>query len=816
MFANLILPLPLQRLYTYSIPPELIASAAVGKRVMVQFGSKKFYSGIIRSIHNTAPTEYKTKDILVILDEIPIVNEAQFAFWDWICNYYMSTPGDVLKAALPAGLRIESETNISFNDAFDNVDSLSPREIELLSFIEKLKNTNADKLISESSLKDIPNILRSLVEKGAVFTEEKYAESFRTKTEIFCLINNDLRNKIAFNECFLKLERSKKQLQVFMRYLDFSRFLSEKGKELVRRKDLIVEDSDNAALNALVKKNILLVKTIEISRLENHAADVVGESVLNEFQQKAYDKILNAFSHTPVTLLHGITSSGKTEIYIHLIRDYIAKDKQVLYLLPEIALTTQIINRLKNVFGNKVGVFHSKFSDAERVEVWKNINKPNGYRVILGVRSSVFLPFRDLGLIIVDEEHENTYKQYDPAPRYHARDAAIYLASTIGAKVLLGTATPAVETYHNVMNKKYALVELNKRYKNIELPEIIIIDTLLARKRKQMHTHFSNVLLEKIKETIAANEQIILFQNRRGFSPFVECTSCGWIPRCINCDVSLTYHRFSNNLICHYCGHQVIMPHTCGACANPSITTRGFGTEKIEEDLSILIPGIRTSRMDLDTTKTRKAYEKIICDFEEHKVDVLIGTQMVTKGLDFGNVSLVGILNADNMLNFPDFRAHERSFQLITQVSGRAGRSKRQGTVIIQTSDPENNIIACVVNNDYQKMLDTQLYERRNFNYPPYFRLIRFTLKHKNYQTVERGASLFAEELKKYFGDLVLGPQQPYIGRVSNYFLFNILLKIKRDTPVNKGRTTITNVMNLILSRNDLKNLLINADVDPY
>ena len=582
------------------------------------------------------------------------------------------------------------------------------------------------------------------------------------------------------------------------------------------RKELLENSGASpAVLAALVERGVLETYLKEIGRLDISDLPTNAVYALNEFQQTALSSIEKQFKEKPVVLLHGVTSSGKTEIYIHLIQKVLDEGKQVLYLVPEIALTTQLTSRLKRVFGKRLGVYHSKFSDAERVEIWNNVLNDKSYEVIIGVRSSIFLPFRQLGLVIVDEEHESSYKQYDPAPRYNARNAAIVLASMHGAKTLLGTATPSIESYFNAETGKYGLVELHQRHEEMQLPEIVVVDTKEAYHKKRMEGHFSDVLLEKIAKALGNNEQIILFQNRRGYAPYIECKGCAYVPKCKNCDVSLTVHKVFNTLTCHYCGYTEPIPTICPVCKTPNLNTKGFGTEKIEDEIRQIFPDARVSRMDLDTTRSKKSYEKLITDFENHKVDILIGTQMVTKGLDFEHVSLVGILNADNMLNFPDFRAHERAYQLMAQVSGRAGRKNKRGLVVLQTSQPEHTVIGQVIRNDYAAMYKLQTEERKQFKYPPYFRMIQVTLRHKDVHVLQQAAFTLAGQLRAIFGSRVLGPIDPVVSRIQNLFIKQIILKIENEASPAKAKEMLQHASDELLTQSRFKAVRIGLDVDP-
>lgn len=813
LFADVILPLPLQKYYTYTIPAEFVKSASVGKRTIVQFGSKKLYTAVINNVHQRAPDNYKTKEIITILDDRPIVGQLHLLFWEWIAEYYLCTVGDVFKAAVPSGLRLESETKL-FIKTIDKELKLNETENLLIEIINDNPGINLQKLLQSLGKPHYVNYIRLLIDKNIVLAEEKLKDTFTPKKETYIELNNKYHSQKTLNEAFEQLKNAPKQTELLMQFLKLSGFSNQ--QKLIKKQELLQKSQSNSStLASMVSKNILLQKQVEVSRFFKEPEQLQPPYKLNNIQQAALEDIKRQFNEKQVVLLHGITSSGKTELYIHLIHEQIKKGKQVLYLLPEIALTAQIIIRLKTFFGDKVGIYHSKFGNAERVEIWKDLlNTDSRFKVILGVRSSIFLPFQDLGLVIVDEEHENTYKQFDPAPRYHARDAAIYLAGLHNTNVLLGTATPSVESFFNAKNQKYGFVEITKRYKNIKLPQIYVINLQEAYKKKKMHSHFTPELLDHLKHAFNSNEQAILFQNRRGFAPYLQCTSCEWIPQCPNCDVSLAYHKNLNKLVCHYCSYSIVLPKVCQACGNPSLETRGFGTEKIEDEIKIYFDNVSVERMDTDTTRSRRSYEKIIRDFEEKKTDVLIGTQMISKGLNFDNVSVVGILNADNMLNFPDFRAHERSFDLMTQVSGRAGRSKKQGTVIIQTYDPKHPIIQNVLNNDYYSMYNLQIAERKQFSYPPFVRMIKIIIKHKNKETLNSAALLLANRLRSAFGNRILGPQYPVIGRIQNYYIKHIILKIEKAKPVNKAKEYIFNQINNMNSNPKFKSIIVNLDMD--
>lgn len=817
-YTNIILPVPMQQLFTYRIPKQLEGKVQEGQRVTVQFGAKKIYTGLVFSIHDRKPSAYATKDILDVLDNIPIVNKIQLGFWKWISEYYMSTLGDVYRAGLPAGLKLESETRIYLNKAFSGEVKLNSNENLIIDILEELKEIPISKLQSVLPVKNVYPLVKTLLEKEVIFTDEILRTAYAPKTETMVYLNEQYRDEKRLHELFDQLGRAPVQLNALMAYISLSQYKPGKNPKPIPKKQLLEKSGSNpASFQNLVKKEVFVTVEQEVSRLsENIVTKAVSE--LNDFQEEAISKIRDLFKEKNIVLLHGVTSSGKTEIYIHLIREQLEKGKQVLYLLPEIALTAQIINRLKNVFGNRVGIYHSKFSDNERVEVYKRVLSPPGkdddISIILGVRSSVYLPFNKLGLVIIDEEHENTYKQFDPAPRYHARDAAIYLASLHGAKTLLGTATPAIESYYNAKTGKYGLVEITQRYQDIELPEIVVVDIKRLRKKKEMNSLFSDVLIRNIDDALTKGEQVILFQNRRGYAPFLQCYTCGWIPYCKHCDVSLTYHKHLNKLVCHYCGYTINNPKTCEACGNPDLHTTGFGTEKIEEEINIFFPHAKTLRMDLDSTRSKKAYEKIISAFEDKKVDILIGTQMISKGLDFDNVSTVGIINADQMLNYPDFRAFERSFQLMAQVSGRAGRKNKRGKVIIQTSDPHHPIILDVLGNNYKSMFLKQLGERKEYHYPPFHKLILVKIRSKDINTANRAAEELAARLRKVFGERVMGPEFPVISRIQNWYQKNIILKIEVTKSYSKAKEILNDLVNGLLSQQAYKGIRVGVDVD--
>jgi len=816
-YVDVILPLPLANTFTYSVPDEWADMVRIGMRVVVPFGKKKMYTAVIYVIHSVTPTIYEAKDILCLLDNEPILRHPQLKFWDWVSSYYQAFLGDVYQAAVPAGLKLESETQVRINPDYEAETLLSEKEQKLLDALSDGKTTTVTELNKITEMRDTLPTLKQLLEKGAVEISEELTEKFRAKTDTFIRLTEEALQEENLRKLFEDLSRAKKQLDMLMMYIDLSKCLIPLKKREVSRKELLERSGASpAVLNGLVERGAMETYSKEIGRLAVSEIQTSEQYPLNEFQQKAYAEIEKQFIEKQVVLLHGVTSSGKTELYIQLINKTLSEGKQVLYLVPEIALTTQLTTRLKRVFGRKLGVYHSKFSDAERVEIWNNVLNDKTYDVIIGVRSSIFLPFRQLGLVIVDEEHESSYKQYDPAPRYHARNAAIVLASMHGAKTLLGTATPAVETYHNALTGKFGLVELNERHQKMAMPEILVVDSKEAYRKKQMESHFTPLLLEKISKALQNKEQVILFQNRRGYAPYIECKACAYVPHCKNCDVSLTVHKVFNTLTCHYCGYTEAIPNICPACGTPgTLATKGFGTEKIEDEIKLIFPEARVSRMDLDTTRSKKSYEKIITDFEQQKVDILIGTQMVSKGLDFERVSLVGILNADNMLNFPDFRAHERAYQLMAQVSGRAGRKNKRGTVVLQTSSPEHVVIGQVIRNDYKAMFNTQCEERKLFKYPPYFRMIQIVLRHRDPKVLNQAANKMATDLRGVFGARILGPNVPSVSRIQNMYIKHILLKFEVEASADRAKELLRQIADQVIAQPQFKALWVNLDVDP-
>lgn len=817
-FADVILPLPLYKYFTYRIPDDMRSCLQQGSRVVVPFGRKKYYTAIVAYLHDLAPVGYETKEIISLLDDKPVLRRPQLRFWEWIAEYYLCSVGDVYKAALPSGLKLESETTVTLNGEYEESEEvrLKDRELILLDTLSRNGKMSLSELERETGLKNILPVVRGLLEKEALFVSEQIKNNYKPKTEVYVRMSFPPEEKDLLKEVFDKVKSAKKQEVLLLSYLDLSCFMRKGMYREVSRKDLLERSAVSVSiLNAMIAKGIFVKYKKEVSRFASLSLRLQDIAELSEVQKRAYEQITDSFRTHDVTLLHGVTSSGKTEIYIHLIKQVVDAGRQVLYLVPEIALTTQLTTRLQRVFGDKLIIYHSKFSDNERVDIWNNLLNEKKSGIILGVRSSIFLPFRDLGLVIVDEEHENSYKQYDPAPRYHARNAAVVLASMHGAKTLLGTATPSIETYYNARQGKYGLVELLSRFEELELPLVEIADVKELRRKRRMSGNFSPVLIDKASQALKQGEQVILFQNRRGFAPLVECKECAWIPKCEHCDVSLTYHKRFNQLTCHYCGYTYEIPRVCPACGQPTIEIKGYGTERIEEDVQEYFPGYEAARMDLDTTRSRNSYEQIISDFEQQKTRILVGTQMVTKGLDFDHVSVVGILNADTMMNYPDFRAHERAYQMMAQVAGRAGRKNHRGTVVLQTSEPNHPLIRQVMDNDYEGMYKTQLSERKQFSYPPFFRLIYIYMKHKDEQILDSLSIQYARTLREVFGERVLGPDNPPVARVQSLYIRKIVLKVEVNASMIRVKEILRKVYENMLTDGRFKSLILYYDVDP-
>lgn len=819
LFVDVILPLPLPLFYTYRVPREFAEKVKQGLRVVVQFGQKRVMTAVIASIHENPPRIYEAKYLLDLLDESPTVNSFQFKLFEWMASYYMCTQGEVLNAAIPSGLKLSSESKIQLNPEYNGNYEFSNAEQIILDELKK-KNLTYNDVMGLLGKKTIHPIIKSLLAKGAVILFEELKEKYTPKVISKVRLRDEiLDSKKLFEEVFQKLEKKEKQLSILLRYMQLTQVQQNKehNRTGIAKNQLLNADVSSSALNTLIKNNIFEEFDQVISRFADQDAKKEKEITLSLEQLRAKEEILEHFKTKEVILLHGITGSGKTEVYIELIKNALQGGSQVLLLLPEIALTTQIVSRLQKVFGNKMGIYHSHFSDNERVEVWKGIISGK-FSFIVGVRSSVFLPFDNLGLVIVDEEHESSYKQYDPAPRYQARDTALMLGRFHHAKVVLGSATPSIESYYQATSGKWGLVKMDKRFGEAQLPEIRLVDTLREKKFKTMLNDFSSVLLEELKLCLDENQQAILFQNRRGYAPYLNCEDCAYIPKCTSCSVSLTYHMHSGELRCHYCGHVERLPQRCEACGSTKLKSIGFGTEKLEDDLKLFLPEARVQRMDLDTTRNKNSYQNIIQDFESGKTNVLVGTQMVTKGLDFDKVTLVGIFDADRMINFPDFRASERSFQILSQVSGRAGRRGQKGQVLIQTANTQQNILHQVIRHDYEAFYRQELQEREKFNYPPFYRIIKVTIKDPEKRPAHEFALEYAKILLPELGSKrVLGPETPLIDKIRNNYLVDVFIKLEKD---KIKLSTVKELLQkhafqLLQADKNFRNTQVVFDVDP-
>ncbi|MFT5054828.1 MAG: primosomal protein N' (replication factor Y) [Oceanospirillaceae bacterium] len=814
-FAEVILPLPLPGTFTYSIPWDVSEEIGVGHRVVVQFGKRKLYTGIVHSIHDHQKPDMQVRPVLEVVDPLPIVLLEQLNLWEWIAEYYLCSIGQVMQAALPAGLKLSSETVLVINPDFDgDVSEFEPHETDIINSLlekERLSISDIEKILRK---KTVHKEVRGLLEKGVLAYNEEIKERYKPKVELFISLSPDMNDE-ALAEAFNQLERAPKQLETLMVALHHIR---SHGQLNMVPKRMIIDDpkASDAALTALVKRGVLVKEKVRVDRIHGKKAWAESEVELTEEQGEAFIAIKKGFEEKGTVLLEGVTSSGKTEIYIKLIKEAIDAGKQCLYMLPEIALTAQFINRLQKYFGEKVGIYHSKVTGNERVELWNRMLDPDrSFGVIVGARSSLWLPFLSLDLVVVDEEHDHSYKQHDPAPRYNGRDTAMVLALKNNANVLMGSATPSLESRYNATNGKYGHVRLHKRYGDIQMPRIVLSDLRIERREKAMKGPFSSGLMELIRLYLERGEQAIIFQNRRGFSPFMECDNCGWVPHCRNCDISLTYHKHQEDIRCHYCGYSEAVPTKCKACNSTYLRTKGVGTEQIEHELEMFFPQAKIGRLDLDTTRTRNSYQQIISDFETGQTDILVGTQMVTKGLDFDNVGLVAVLNADQLLNYPDFRSLERAFQLMVQVSGRAGRKKRQGTVLIQSSTPEHPIIQMVQRNDYETMYESQMEERIQFLYPPFTRLVEVVLRAREENLVNVASDWIAEEFRRISGGpVVLGPEFPFVKRVRNKYSKHILIKLPKANQKHV-KSHIMRIMEAFRAIKQFNRVNLHADVDP-
>ena len=814
-FVEVILPLSLAKTFTYSISEAEFYYLNIGMRVAVPFGKNKIYTALAIEIHQNKPTLYDAKEIHQILDEFPVVTSIQIAHWHWIASYYMCAIGDVYRGAMPSALLLESETIISQNNN-EVIDSsqLSDDEFLIYEALQQQSSLKVQDIIAILNKKNIFPVIQKLIDKNILVLQEEIQESYKPKLVRYIRLHPQYDSNKGLNELLESLKNANKQKAVVMRYFQ----LSASEKKPISVKKLVEQANSSAAiLKALIEKEIFEDYFLEQDRVIFKGKITEKELQLSHEQNKAFIEIKESHCQKEVCLLHGVTSSGKTEIYIKLIEEYLNLGKQILYLLPEIALTTQLVGRLRTYFGDKVAVFHSKYNNNERIEVWNQVLKNSEKaQVVIGARSALFLPFADLGFIIVDEEHEQTFKQVDPAPRYHARDAAIVLANSHKAKVLLGSATPSIETYFNAKSGKFGLVEISKRYGNVMMPAIELVDLKDKYFRKKMTGHFSDVLIEEITSALSRGEQVILFQNRRGYSPVIECITCGHVPQCQQCDVSLTYHKHKNQLRCHYCGYTMAKPTHCHACSSVDLTTKGFGTEQIEQELVSIFPQSKIGRMDQDTTRGKFSFEKIIDSFKNREVDILVGTQMLAKGLDFDNVSLVGVMNADNMLYHPDFRAFERSYQMLTQVAGRAGRAEKQGKVLIQTYNPDHNVIQQVTTNDYLAMYNEQLYDRQIYKYPPYFRIIKVTMKQRDFEKLKAGSIWLYEVMRQNLLMPVLGPEEPVISRIRNEYIRTIIIKIPQNISIGLTKKAIQKMLNSFEAVAQFRAIKVTLNVDFY
>lgn len=814
-YIDVILPIPLKQTFTYSVNKDEAAFLKQGHRVAVPFGKSKIYTAIVYQVHDQAPQGYETKSIDQILDDTPIISPVQIEHWEWMANYYLCTLGEIIKAALPSAFLLESETVVTLNTTIQFDDSqLSDSEFLVVEALQHRSPIHINDVRSVLDSTNVVKVLEGLLDKGIVEVQEEVYEQYTPKLRRYIRISEGYKEEGALIALLDTLTRAPKQKEILMQLFTLqAKSTKPIGVDVLQK----ASGAGAGSIKSLIVKGVLeefYLKKDRVSYTGN-----AGEELkkLSEAQEIAFQDITSNFQSQDVVLLHGVTSSGKTEIYVKLIEEQMASGKQILYMLPEIALTTQLITRLQYYFGEKISVYHSKYTVNERVEVWNNVfsNKPKA-QIIIGARSSLFLPFTNLGLIIVDESHEASFKQYNPSPRYHARDSAVVLANIHNGKVLMGSATPSLESYFNAAEGKYGLVTLSKRFGNVQMPAIELVDIKEKYKKKQMTGHFSDRLLEEMQEALRHNEQIILFQNRRGYAPIVECKTCGTSPQCPNCDVSLTYHQYKNQLRCHYCGHHAPMQISCMACGLETLDSKGFGTEQIETELLALFPDHNVARMDQDTTKGKYAYKKLIDRLENQEIDILVGTQMLAKGLDFRNVGLVGVMNADNLLNFPNFRAHERSFQLLQQVSGRAGRTKKRGKVLIQTYNPYHTILQQVSINDYQGMYKVQKEERYQFKYPPYYRTIKITFKDRNLQKVEKGAKWYAMALQQQLRENVLGPEAPPVSRIRNLYITAVLVKISKKQPLKQTKDYIKKVQRSFNATKEFSSIRVTIDVDNY
>ena len=811
LFVEVLLPLNLKNLFTYRVPIELNEEIIVGKRVSVPFGKKKILAGLIFSIHEKPPKDYEAKYLIDVIDNDTIVDKNQLELWNWMSNYYMSSLGLVYNAAMPAGLKLEGESKMVLNPDFnpDNT-TLDTKETILIEAIRSAKEISITQATSYLKSRSIHKYVKSLYLKGAILLKDDLQKNYTAKTTTYIKINDEIASEDQLNDIFNQLEiRAKAQLKTLMTFIAHFGIKSECEKTKLAKHDVT-----NASINALIDKGIFIQEKREKSRLQFSLKENPIEE-LNDAQNQALIEIKSGFNEKKPVLLHGITGSGKTHIYSHLIKEVLDKKQQILYLLPEIALTSQLITRLQEYFGKKLLVSHSKFTNNERVEIYQAIASGESY-LIVGTRSAIFQPLKHLGLIIVDEEHESSFKQHEPAPRFNARDTALYIAHKRQVPIILGSATPAIESTFNAQHSKYRLVSLTKRHNHSKLPKIEVVDMKLQKKQKRIRGIFSDTLIEAIADAKKEGKQTILFQNKKGYVPVLECNVCAWTPKCQNCDISLTYYKYQENLRCHYCGFKQEVVNQCVTCGNKGIELIGYGTERIEDELSLYLPDLSIRRMDYNTTRLKNAHTKIINEFASGKIDVLIGTQMVAKGLDFENVTTVGILNADHIINFPDFRSNERAYSLITQVAGRAGRKKDLGKVYLQTSMPDHPIIQKILDHDYVGMYENDLNEREKFNYPPFYRLIQITIKHKDALELYKLGGIAKNKLSTYFGSSLLGPEKPYVGKIRNWYILNFVLKIpNQGGPIKAQKSKLLQAIHQLEKTKEFNKARVIIDVDP-
>jgi len=810
-YADVILPQALPQNYTYGVPEFLEDKLIPGCRVAVQFGRRRKYAALVKEVHDRKPEKYEVKPILELLDEEPILHPIQLQFWEWIARYYMCTEGEVMNVALPAYLKLTSETRILLNPEADiDTEELTDDEYLVAEALQIHKELSIEEVQQILDKITVYPVINQMIHKRVCLLDEELKTTYKLKKETVVSLHPDFESSADMQRAFELLKRAPKQEQAFLAFISLS-----KKEDWVKRKEVQKKAGvSSSVVNSLVTKGILKKDKKAIDRLSRKIKNVEASFEFNPLQEQAYQEILTEFDKKQSVLLHGVTSSGKTMVYIRLMEQFLKQGKQVLYLLPEIALTAQIVSRLQKHFGTQIGIYHSKFNNNERVEIWNKV-KSGEYKIVLGARSALMLPFKDLGLVVLDEEHDASYKQRDPAPRYHARDAALYYAQLFGAKVVMGSATPSMETYYNALQGKYGLVKLTTRYGGVKMPEMEVVDMKQMLHTKDSISYLSPQLEMEIKKSLSDNKQVILFQNRRGYAPSIVCNVCGWMPRCKNCDVSLTYHKFHHRLHCHYCGQQYPVPDVCGACGSLKLSNRSFGTERVEDDLLQHFQGSRIERMDYDTVKNKNAHQRLITRFEQHEIDMLVGTQMVVKGLDFDHVNLVGILNVDSLLSYPDFRLNERAFQILSQVSGRSGRRGEGGKVLLQTMNTEHAVFEYVLRHDYEGFYEAEIKEREAFRYPPFTRVIRIALRHKKVEVVSEAADILSQSLRAYFKEDLLGPSAPIVGRIKNYYIMEMMVKVPKEKgDLGKIKKYIRAQFNWLQAQKKYSRVFIVPDVD--